>query len=90
MNPGKMQGKTPLTAPQARALARWWGGAHQRVPLPAPEGAGLVHGVVLPRTDPDAAGPSRWCRMAISSLEEAQTLENIRSPINPGAPAWVG
>jgi hypothetical protein len=77
---------TPLTEPQARALAQWWGGAY----APAPEsGKALRHGVTLPSfsgtpADPDAA--PRW----VGTMEEARHLETQRQGINPAAPDWDG
>lgn len=74
-----MHPETPLTEPQARALAFWWGGVYQAPGEGHEEEGDGRHGVVL-------AGSSE----TVWSREQAREVENRRRDINPAAPDWVG
>ena len=80
---------TPLTEPQARALAQWWGGMYASSPPIAGTARNLRHGVTLPPcTEERAAANSlpSW----VGTMEEARELESRRHGINPAAPDWDG
>ena len=80
---------TPLTEPQARTLAQWWGGTYAPGPTSARSGSFLRHGVTLPpnpRTQPDPDAAPLW----VETMEEASKLETQRHGINPAAPDWEG
>jgi len=84
------KGQTPLTEPQARALADWWGGAYHQTIVPSAQGVQAIHGVILAcGQHPDAEGSSS-SEVSLWSLEEVRELENLRSAINPAAADWVG
>ena len=86
----KRQGKTPLTEPQARALADWRNGAYQKTFTPSAQGLQAMHGVMIACSHhPDAEEPSS-SEISLWSLEEVRELENSRSAINPAAADWVG
>jgi hypothetical protein len=85
-----LKGKTPLTEPQAKSLADWWGGAYHKTIVPSAQGVQAMHGVMIAcGHHPDAEGSSS-SGGSLWSLEEVRELENLRSAINPAAADWVG
>ncbi len=82
MAQAKSRGNTPLTEPQALALASWWKGRYLRL-QPQHGGEEVLHGVQLPLSlEGEVAVIYFW--------EEAKHLEHRRSSVNPWAPDWVG
>ncbi len=74
-----MADHTPLTEPQARALALWWGGRYLRLEE-IPQGAGGPgHAVIV-------AGFAE----PVWSREQAGKVEAGRPEFNPAAIDWVG
>jgi hypothetical protein len=82
-----MDTSTPLTEPQARALAQWWGGTYASAPATA--GAPPRHGVTLPG-GAGACPAQSLPAAAVWTTEEARLMERQRHGINPAAPDWDG
>lgn len=74
---------TPLTEPQAKSLAHWWGGVYLQIS--GPEKAAVSHGVAVSRRQSGADQVFQ-----IFSLEEAGEMENRRGFQEAASPDWVG
>jgi hypothetical protein len=90
MLPETLKGKKPLSEPQARTLARWWGGEYLTQTLPSDQGVQVLHGVTLTSGPEARTGRGSPPARSLWSWEEARDLENCRSSMNPAAEEWLG
>ncbi len=80
---------TPLTEPQARSLAHWWGGEYRQDQAVAGKKA-CRHGVLVTRAGQDRLELQSETCYQIFSLEEAREMENRRGFQEAASPDWVG
>jgi hypothetical protein len=80
---------TRLSEVQARTLADWWGGKYSQVMSPERSGEAW-HGVIFEPSARETQAMPESRPIAVFSLEEARSLENLRNAVNPEAPDWVG
>ncbi len=80
---------TRLSEGQARTLADWWGGKYSQVMSPERSGEAW-HGVIFEPSAQETQAMPESGEVAVFSLKEARSLENLRDAVNPEAPDWVG
>jgi len=78
-----------LTEVQARTLADWWGGRYNQIMSPERSGEAW-HGVIFEPTARETQAMPEARPLAVFSLEEARSLENLLYAVNLYAPDWVG